>query len=299
MPQADRSGSGAALVMAGAVLWGTTGTAQALASYTGSPLPLGLARLAVASVVFAGILALRRAPGWRVPAGRRAVAVVLLGALCVAAYQPAFFHGVQRTGVGVGTLTAIGSAPIFAGLGALLAGHRPGRMWWASTATVLAGLWLLLRGDGSLRFDAAGVAACLTAGAAYAAYTAASGWLLLAGVPPTAVLAYLFTGGAALLMVASPVANAAWFADPDHLYLALYLGIAATALPYLLWVAGLRSVRTSTVATLSLTEPLTAALLGWLVLSEPVTATGLAGAGLVLGGLAVTTWSVRNTGTSP
>lgn len=48
-------------------------------------------------------------------------------------------------GVAVGTLTAIGSAPVFAGLGALLGGQRPGRLWWASTATVLAGLWLLLR----------------------------------------------------------------------------------------------------------------------------------------------------------
>ncbi|MDQ7908924.1 EamA family transporter [Phytohabitans sp. ZYX-F-186] len=282
---------GAVLVMAAAVLWGTTGTAQAVASYDGSPLPLGSARLVVAGLVFAGILAARgaRKVPWRAAlTSRRTVAVVLLGAACVAAYQPAFFHGVQRTGVGVGTLTAIGSAPVFAGLGALLAGHRPGRLWWLSTATVLVGLGLLLRGGGALHVDLAGVLACLVAGAAYAAYTATSRWLLLAGVPPTTVLAFLFAGGAALLLVSSPAANIAWLTRPDNLWLALYLGVVATALPYLLWVAGLASVRTSTAATLSLTEPLTAALLGWLLLDEPVTSTGLAGAGLVIAGLAAT-----------
>jgi DME family drug/metabolite transporter len=314
---------GPALVMAAAMLWGTTGTAQAISDYGGSSLPLGAARLVVASLIFAGILALRRAsreaanqresreaanprppcdgvPWRRAFGSRRTAAVVLLGVLCVAAYQPAFFLGVQRTGVGVGTLTAIGSAPVFAGLGALLSGHRPGRLWWMSTATVLVGLGLLLRADGTLRFDLVGVAACLAAGACYAAYTATTRWLLLAGVPPTTVLALLFTGGAGALVIASPVENVTWFAEPDHLYLALYLGVVATALPYLLWVAGLRSVRTSTAATLSLTEPLTAALLGWVVLSEAVTTASLAGAGLVIAGLMIT--AVRGSpvsGTSP
>ncbi|BCB74452.1 hypothetical protein GCM10022251_73740 [Phytohabitans flavus] len=337
---------GAALVMAAAVLWGTTGTAQAVASYGGSSLQLGAARLAVASLIFAGIVALRKV-AWRKALGsRRTVAVVLLGAFCVAAYQPAFFLGVQRTGVGVGTLTAIGSAPVFAGLGTLLTGHRPGRMWWVSTATVLVGLWLLLRGDGSLQFDLVGVVACLVAGASYAAYIATTRWLLLAGVPPTAVLAFLFVVGAALLVLASPIENlaspaetlasptenaasptknaaspaetlatpienpienptenpmenVAWLAQPDHAYLALYLGVVATALPYLLWVAGLRSVQTSTAATLSLTEPLTAALLGWLVLREPVTPASLAGAGLVIAGLVIAATSGRSTKRGP
>jgi len=288
MPDTDRSGGGAALVMAAAVLWGTTGTAQALASYDGSALPLGSARLVVASLILAGIAAARRVSWRHAFASRRTTAIVLLGAVCVATYQPAFFFGVQRTGVAVGTLTAIGSAPIFAGLGTLLTGQRLSRVWWLSTATVLLGLGLLLRVEGALRFDAAGLAACLVAGASYAAYTATSRSLLAAGMPPTGVITFLFAGGATLLFVAAPVANTTWLAEPHHLYLAVYLGVVATALPYLIWVAGLRSVRTSTAATLSLTEPLTAALLGWLVLREPLTATGLVGAGLVLAGLAVT-----------
>jgi len=279
---------GATLVMVAAVLWGTTGTAQAINGYDESSLPLGSARLAVAAAIFIAIAG-RATP----KASRGMIPAILVGAVCVAAYQPAFFYGVQRTGVGVGTLTAIGSAPIFAGLGALFAGARPNRAWWASTAIVLVGLALLLRADGSPRFDLAGVVACLAAGASYAAYTAASRSLLVAGMPPAVVLAYLFAGGAALLLLASPVENTTWWAHPDHIYLGIYLGIVATAVPYLLWARGLRAVHTSTAATLSLTEPLTAALLGWLLLREPVTATSLAGAALVVAGLAVTATSVR------
>ena len=71
-------------------------------------------------------------PRARVPAAPRLALGLAAGGM--AAYQPLFFGGVARTGVAVGTMVGIGSAPVFAGLlGLLLRGERPGRRWAAAT----------------------------------------------------------------------------------------------------------------------------------------------------------------------
>lgn len=41
--------------------------------------------------------------------------LVFLAAVCMACYQPLFFTAVKETGIAVGTVIAIGSAPIIAG----------------------------------------------------------------------------------------------------------------------------------------------------------------------------------------
>ncbi|NDJ54609.1 MAG: EamA family transporter [Chloroflexi bacterium] len=56
---------------------------------------------------------------------------------------------------------------------------------------------------------------------------------------------------------------------------------------YLLFGSGIKDVPVTVVATLTLFEPLTAALLGILLLGEPVSLPILLGMGLVLGGLSL------------
>jgi len=277
--------SGAFLVMAAGVLWGTTGTAQALSPYTNSPWGLGAARLAVAAALLTALAGLTRRLT-AVPSGARPHAA--LGAACVAAYQPAFFFGVRETGVAVGTLTAIGSAPLFAGLLGALTGARPGRRWLVATTVVIAGLCLLLLPGGALRFDPAGVLSALAAGAAYAVYTWAGAHLLARGVPPVTMLAVMFAAGALALAVAAPVETVQWFARPERIAVAGYLGVVATVVPYLLWARGLGRVRPAMATTLTLTEPLTAALLGVVVLGETGTVSTVAGVAVVCAGLLLT-----------
>ena len=56
-------------------------------------------------------------------------------AAAIAAYQLAFFAAVDRTGVAVGTVVALGSAPALAGLaGRLLDGEPLTRRWTQATA---------------------------------------------------------------------------------------------------------------------------------------------------------------------
>ena len=57
---------------------------------------------------------------------------VMAGMVAVAGYQLAFFSAVARTGVAVGTMVAIGSAPVLAGLLAwLVRGEQPPGRWYA------------------------------------------------------------------------------------------------------------------------------------------------------------------------
>src|SRR5207247_6087907 len=132
----------ALLVLAAAVMWGTTGTAQALGPSGLNPLLVGAGRLVVGGGLLTGYALARGA--WRSPEAGTPWAVLVTCSGCVAAYQLCFFAAVARAGVAVGTLIAIGSAPIFTGLVALAVGQgRPGTSWLAATALAVAGSGLL------------------------------------------------------------------------------------------------------------------------------------------------------------
>lgn len=139
------------------MLFGTTGTAQALGANGAPPLLVGGARIALGGVVLACV-ALARRRGFDVvdlfrAGGWRGVAV---GSVGVAAYQLCFFSAVSRTGVAVGTLVAIGSGPVLAGLLGLAVGERPDGRWAAATGLAIAGAAVLLLAGPSARVEPGG-----------------------------------------------------------------------------------------------------------------------------------------------
>jgi DME family drug/metabolite transporter len=75
--------------------------------------------------------------------------------------------------------------------------------------------------------------------------------------------------------------------SPAGIVLALWLGLAATSLAYILFGLGLPVLQPGHIATLTLLEPVGATILGVVVLGETVTVAGWLGVGLVLAGLAV------------
>jgi len=277
-----------AAVLLAAALFGTTGTAQALGPDTTSPLGVGAVRLVVGGLA---LLALLPAAGatrrqalalWRTRSG-------LVAGVCTALYQVSFFAGVQRAGVAVGTLVAIGSGPVLTGLLArLLLGERPGRAWLVATGLCLTGLAVLVLGGaptGSV--DATGVALALLAGLSYAAYTVLAKQQLEAGHAPPAVMAAAFGLGGLLslpLLASQPLG---WATSTDGVLLALYLGLVTTTLGYLLFVRGLAVLPAGPVTTLMLAEPVVATALGVTVLGERLTLLGALGGVLVLIGLLV------------
>ena len=274
--------SGPWLVLAAAVLWGTTGTAQAFAPEGAQPASVGAVRLVVGGftlLLFAIVRgAFRGQKQWLSSA-------TVTAAVGIALYQLCFFAGVARTGVAAGTIVAIGSAPIFAGLlGLPVRGERPGWRWGIATALAVLGCAFLIADSGEIRVNLSGILLALGAGLAYATYALASKGLL-EKQPPEAVMAIVFCLGAILLFPMLVTSNLNWITIPRGLGVALHLGLVTTALAYIFFARGLRLIPVATAVTLSLAEPLTAALLGLVVLGEQHTPLAFLGIGLILSGL--------------
>jgi DME family drug/metabolite transporter len=272
-------------ILLAACLWGTTGTAQALAANGVGPLSVSAAR-----IVFGGLLLFAvasRAGIRRLAAGGRTTWLLLsLGAACIAANQTAFFAAVSRTGVATGTVVTIGSGPVFAGLLALLT--RQGRIttrWLAATSGAVAGCGLLVAGGRAAGVEPYGVALALLAGFGYAAYATVAGHLIGAGGDDRAVLGALFGGAALLLLPVLLGSDPEWLLTGHGMALAGYLGVVTTTAGYLLYGRGLRTTSVAAATTLTLAEPAVAALLGLTVLDERLDAPALTGLALLAGSL--------------
>lgn len=280
--------AGYGFVLGGAMLWGTTGTAQAFAPAGYDPLVIGTLRLLV------GGLALLCLALWRRELGRLQACKpsrYLWAAALTAGYQLCFFAAVAKTGVAIGTVVGIGSAPIAGGLlGFLFAGETLRRRWYLATLLAISGCVLLSFTGGEVRVDLFGIVLAIGAGAFYAAFTLILKDLLQ-GQPLLGVTALVFCLGALLLCPLLLRADPDWLLQPRSLVVALHLGVAATACAYILFSRGLRTVPVSAATTLSLAEPMTAACLGILVLGEQLTLLAFAGIALIFSGLLVLVWN--------
>lgn len=280
-------------VLAAAVLFGTTGTAQALGPDGTTPVSVGVARLVIGGTALAAIgLGLghrRRARAVTAPPPLtgRAFALMAITGICLAAYQPLFFLGTSRSGVAVGTVIALGSAPVLAGLLEWALTRRvPSRVWLASTALATIGVAVLAAGGGGgAGADPLGILGSLGAGASFAAFANAQRRLLDAGWDPFTVAGAMGAGSAVCGIVALPFADLSWLGEPAGLTMALWLGLATIAVAYTLFTWGLQRLTAATAATLTLAEPLTAGLLGVLVLGETLSGAAITGLVLLAAGL--------------
>jgi len=289
---------GLALVCLAAVSWGTTGSVMALLAREGTPSPLlvGWARMAGAAPCL--LLALAIAPPGTSPRSewrpRDWATSALLGA-AMAAYQVCYFWAVPRTGVALTALLAICSAPLMIAAGAALTlKERPRPATLAALVLALAGSAMVLlgprAGGETPPAFAAGALAALGAGLSYAVYAVTAKGLLRRAAPlPLAALTFtlaalLLTPAAALTRGAAEQLAAGW-------PLLLYLGVVPTAAAYVVFGAGLRRVPVTTAGIATLLEPLTAATLGALLFGERLGTIGWAGAALLLGALALLTWT--------
>jgi DME family drug/metabolite transporter len=311
-------------VLLAAVCFGTTGTAQAFGPADASSVSIGAARILIGGGVLAvvalvlrmrgrttaapatptgtpagGASATRRAPSW---------VLLLVGALGVLAYQPAFFLGTSQNGVAVGTVVALGSAPIITGL-LDWALHRrfPGTVWLVATLVATLGVVLisgLIGGGGDADgapISLPGLLASVGAGASYAVYTLASKALLERGWTPSSTMGSVFGLAAAFSIPVLLTTDVRWLATAPGLTMALWLGLVTTAVAYLLFGWGLGRLRASTVSTLTLAEPLTATLLGTLVLGETLSGVAIVGLAVLAAGLVTLAvpWRGRRTEASP
>ncbi|MGH2451083.1 MAG: DMT family transporter [Candidatus Limnocylindria bacterium] len=280
-----RAAAGPWLVVLAAALWGTTGTARALAPPGADPLGVGAVRIAIGGVLLvAFVLATGGSSVARL--ARLARPATLVCAIGVALYQLSFFSGVAVLGVALGTIVAIGTAPLATGLLSALLGLRPARRWYAGTAVAVLGVALLVLPEGPVRLDPLGILLAVTAGVSYALYAVGAKSLLRENAP-LSVMAAAFAGGAILLLPVLALTDLRWLWEPAGIAVAAHLGIVATAIAYALFGRGLALVPATTAATLSLFEPLTATALGVALLGERLAPAQIGGAVAILAAVAI------------
>ncbi|NLU71032.1 EamA family transporter [Streptomyces sp. HNM0574] len=273
-------------VLAAACLWGTVGPVQVWADSGADPVSLGAVRLLIGGAVLAAVALLLPGArsGLRLLCTRRVGPWVVAAALATAVYQAGFMFAVSRTGAALATAVALGVAPVATGLCArLVTGERLTAAWAVGTAAAVAGCVLLL-GPGGGQVAVSGVVLGIVSGICYGLYTVAAKQLSDQGASmPAAVAATLLIGGLAL--VPALVRDSGGLVTGSGPGLLLWLGVFATAGAYMLFVTGLRRVTAGTAGTLSLAEPLVAAVLGLLVLGEQLSLVAGFGMALLLVGL--------------
>ena len=232
-------------------------------------LPAGIVLLAVARTLPRG------AWWWR---------SAVLGTLNVGAFFLLVYLAAQRLPSGVAS-SVMALAPLaIAGFAWLLVAERPTGRLLAGAAAGILGVLLLVGGAGG-DLDAAGLVASATALAmSSAGAVLAKRWS--DGTPLVATTAWQLLAGGLVLGVAA----VGFEGSPPSLTGSRLAGfgftsLAATALAYLCWFAGLARLRAATVGVVGLLNPVTGVLLGVVVAGEEFTLTQAGGVVLVLTGI--------------
>ena len=309
MNRAPHRAAGTIYVLLAATLWGTTGTAAALAPGVG-PLAVGAAAMGIGGLL-QGLIAIRPMAACARDL-RGQLSLILLGAVAIAVYPLAFYSSMRLAGVAVGTVVSIGLAPIVAAVIERIVDHRPlSRRWLVSTGISLLGICALTvahASDATSTDDAAsspgwrpllGIGLAVLAAATYALYSWAAARLMRRELSSRAVMGALFGLGGVLLLPVVIITGAPIAATPGNFTAVAYLAAVPMFLGYLLFGRGLAAVSASTATTLSLWEPVVAAFLAVLVLREQLPVVGWLGVALVLIGLAVLTIRRPTTSVEP
>ena len=277
------------VVLVGAMLWGTTGTAQTFMPQTIHPLAVGASRLAVGGFTLLIILLVMRKIDFRNWPWR----ATIYAAVSMAVFQYLFFSSVRLTGVAIGTVVTIGSAPVFSGLIEwVVLKRRPTRVWLSATLLAIVGCGLLFLNKEGIVVNPIGIAMSLGAGSLFAVYAIVNKDVLdkVAAVPAVAVI---FSLSAMMLLPFLFLFETEGLMTGRGIAVVLYLGIATTSVAYILFSYGLKRIPSSSAVTLSLAEPLTAAVLSVLVVGERLNGTSWMGVVLLLGGILVLTLGCR------
>ncbi len=281
--------AGVAAVLFASLVWGTTGTAATFAPAVG-PLAIGAAAMGIGGLLQALLAAPRILRD--LPALARHGGLLVAGGGAVALYPLAFYSSMRLSGVAVGTVVTLGSAPIFSALiERAHAGTRLSARWAAGALPGIAGMALLALsepGAASGEGSSLGIGLGLVGGLTYALYAWTARRMMLRGIRSVVAMGATFGIGGGLLMPVLLATGGAFLDSWGNAAVGVYMAAVPMFLGYLCFGIGLARIPVSVATTITLVEPVVAAVLAVVVVGERLPAVGWAGAALVIAGLVVT-----------
>lgn len=289
-------GTGLALALVSAATFATSGSfAASLIEAGWTPGAAVTARVITAALVLTlpALLQVRGGPSrlWR---SRRTL--ITYGVLGVAGAQLCFFMAIEHLSVGVALLLEYSGALLVVAYLWLFRGQRPARLTVAGAALAVAGLGLVLELIGNVEVDPIGVLWGLGAAVGLATFFVLSAETKDALPPLVVAWGGLAVGGAALgvagvvgvLPLVAPRVDVTLL-DRQVTWLVPLLGLSvvAAAIAYVTGIYGARLLGAKVASFVGLTEVLFAVIFAWILLGQSLGPQQLAGAALVLGGIAL------------
>ena len=273
------------LVLFAAICFATTGTSRALGPDSATSLGVAAIRFIVGAIALFAITKLAHKP--HVTTGSLPLYIWIIAGFGQAMYGATFFAAVHETGVAVGTVVALGSAPILTGvLSALLFRSLPTRKWMLATAIAIAGMSLIVLSGKDTNISAIGIVYALGAGLGYALFALASKRIVESGVSSDVAMERVFCAAAIMLAPTLFFVNTEWIFTTGGISLGIWLGVVTVALAYWAYASGLENLEPRETTMITLAEPVVATILGAVVLDERPAALAWFGIFMVITALA-------------
>lgn len=268
-------------VLLAAFLWGTTGTVASFAPHL-SPLTIGAAAMGGGGLLQA--LLARKSIISHLPHIKANSVMLSVGVISVFVYSLAFYSSMHYAGITIGTVVSIGTAPLFTALLERVFDRKPLSMaWLVSFVLGVTGVVLLSLGEShttanteglSQHRQILGIGLGGVAGLTYALYSWAAKRMIDQGLDAKATMGMIFGLGALLLLPTLWMTGSNLFEENINLYVVGYMMLIPMFLGYVLFGYGLKTVPASKAITLTLFEPLVAAVLAILLVGEQIAPIG-------------------------
>jgi len=278
---------GVIAIIIASYLWGTTGTA---ASYSPdvSSLAIGAFSMGIGGVLLVFTARRKLLIDYKVMLEQPKI--LFLGAASVAIYPLAFYTSMRLSGVAIGTVVSIATAPFFAAiLERLISKKHISQQWILSFVVGAIGILLLTLGRDqsnatAYRVNQQGLGILLgcIAGLTYAGYSWAARRLIESGVHSKSSMSGIFGCAALLLLPSLWFTGDNLFSSSTNALVSLYMAIIPMFLGYLLFGFGLNYIDASKATLITLIEPLVATILAVFIIGERFKIIGWVGVTLVL-----------------
>jgi drug/metabolite transporter (DMT)-like permease len=269
------------------VVWGSTYLAIRYMVQTLPPLFGAGIRFVLVGAILLPLLAWRRGPGVLRPTKAQLLSCGFVGLMLPGA-NAVISVAEQKVPSGVAALL-VASIPLWIILLRRVSGEAVSGRSIAAVLVGFAGVALLVRPQGQATLLA--LLSCVGAAVMWAVGSFASPRISLPRDPLVSVAWQSLLGGLACLLVAVPAGEfadlhpASW--STDSILGLAYLVTFGSLLAFTAYAWLLQNAPVSKVSTYAYVNPVIAVFLGWLFLAEPISATTLLGAGIIVASVAL------------